>query len=136
VSRFHGRDGSRCFPNLILGPFISGGTISVGLEGNWKRKIRTADSSERAEDFMFAYRIREVKVGRKGGIKSSKLYDKGALFDMEKKRKEQEQYEVEIEGMGDELDADDVEAESREVRQNGGDDEKDECVVVLPDALD
>jgi hypothetical protein len=114
----------------------TGVPISVGPEGNWKRKVQTSESSQRADDFVFAYRIREIKVGRKGGIKSNKLYDKGALFDTERKRKEKEQYEIEVEGMGDELDADDVEAESREVRQQGGDQEEGECICVLPDPLD
>jgi hypothetical protein len=114
----------------------TGVPISVGPEGNWKRKVQISESSQRANDFVFAYRIREVKIGRKGGIKSNKLYDKGALFDTEKKRKEEEQYEIEVEGMSNELEADDVEAESREVRQDGEDEVDEECVVVLPDPLD
>jgi hypothetical protein len=114
----------------------TGVPISVGPEGNWKRKAQTSESSQRADDFVFAYRVREIKVGRKGGIKSNKLYDKGALFDTEKKRKEEERYEIEVEGMGDELEADDVEAEIREVRQDGEYEVEEECVVVLPDPLD
>jgi hypothetical protein len=114
----------------------TGVPISVGPEGNWKRKVQRSESSHRADDFVFAYRIREIKVGRKGGIKSNKLYDKGALFDTEKKRKEEEQYEVEVDGMGNELDIDDVEAEIREVSQDDGHEGEEECVVVLPDSLD
>jgi hypothetical protein len=114
----------------------AGVPISVGPEGNWKRKAQTTESSQRADDFVFAYRIREIKVRRKGGIKSNKLYDKGALFDAEKKRKAEEKYEVEIDGLGEEPDVDDVDLESMQVRQKIGDDRDEEVICVLPEPLD
>ncbi|KAH6866840.1 hypothetical protein BKA58DRAFT_460717 [Alternaria rosae] len=115
----------------------SGVPISVGPEGNWKRKSETSEQSTRAEDFVFAYRIREVKVRRKGGVKSDRLFDKGALFDTQVRRKVEDKGEVMVDGLGEEPDVDDVELESREVRQRVGDEEEEEDVVcVLPEPLD
>ncbi|CAN9180250.1 unnamed protein product [Alternaria alternata] len=111
--------------------------LSFGPEGNWKRKAETKESSRTADDFVFAYRIREIKVRRKGGVKADKLYDKGALFDMEKKRKTEDMYEVEVDGLGDEPDVDDVDLENMEVRQKIGDEgEEEEVVCVLPEPMD
>jgi hypothetical protein len=110
--------------------------LSFGPEGNWKRKAETKESSRTVDDFVFAYRIREIKVRRKGGIKSDKLYDKGALFDTEVKRKAEEKYEIEIDGLGEEPDIDDVDLENMEVRQKIGDDMEEEVVCVLPEPLD
>jgi hypothetical protein len=59
--------------------------ISVGPEGKWKRKNAVTESRIRAEEFVFAYRVREIRIKKNGGVKAHKLYDKGALFNTELK---------------------------------------------------
>lgn len=114
----------------------AGVPISVGPEGKWKRKKETKESSQRPDDFVFAYRIRQIKIGRKGGIKSNKLYDKGALFDTHRERATREASEVEVEGLGDEMDVEDIELESRKVKQEVEGGQEEEFVCVLPELMD
>ncbi|USP78639.1 hypothetical protein yc1106_05913 [Curvularia clavata] len=114
----------------------AGVPISVGPEGKWKQKKETRESSRRPDEFVFAYRIRQIKIGRKGEIKSEKVYDKGALFDTHRERATRDIGEMELEGLGDEADIEDIELESREVRQEMGGGQEEEFLCVLPEPLD
>jgi hypothetical protein len=78
--------------------------ISVGPEGKWQRKSATTKSSVRTEEFVFAYRVREIRVRKKGGVKAHKVYDKGALFDTQIKRVVVDEVEVELLGLGEDVD--------------------------------
>jgi len=106
--------------------------ISVGPEGKWKRKNATIESSIRTEEFVFAYRVREIRVKRKGGVKAHKVYDKGALFNTELKRVYQDEVEIELVGLGEEVDGDDFGLEMKEVEQES-DDGVGGVVCVLPE---
>lgn len=64
------------------------------------------ESSERVADFVFAYRIREIIVKRKGRVKSHQVYEKGALFSTERKRVDIGVDKAEVLELGDEVDVD------------------------------
>jgi hypothetical protein len=103
----------------------------VGPEGKWKSKESVFEKSQWEEEFVFAFRVREVRV-KKGGVKADRAYDKGALFSRERQRVTKEADEVEVVGLEDEADVGEFELESEEVVQEFGDEEE-ECVCVLPE---
>lgn len=110
--------------------------VSGGPEVGRTWAASTTESTHRPEDFVFAYRIREIKVRRKdGSVKSHRLYDKGALFDTHVERMEEDMGEVELEGLGDEMDEGEVEGEVRHVRQEL-DGREEDVVCVLPELID
>lgn len=114
----------------------AGVPISVGPEGKWKRKQVTKTGSEREEEFVFAFRVREIRVKRKGGVKTHKLYDKGALFNTDQKLEEVVlEDEVEVEGLGEEADGEEFGLESKESKQILGDmdEQEEDCICVLPE---
>jgi hypothetical protein len=110
----------------------TGVPISVGPEGRWVRSEESSEESTRDEEFVFAYRVREIKVRRKGGVKAHRAYDKGALFNTHKKKKEEEEVEVEFVGLDDEIE-DSEGLETREVTQADDNGEQAECVCVVPE---
>ena len=99
----------------------SGIPISARPDGKWTRRTETIWSSTRIEEFVFGYRVREVKVRRKGGVKAHRPYDKGALFDTERKRVV-EQAEVEFEGLGEDTGGEEFDLDVRDVEQQGEND--------------
>jgi hypothetical protein len=114
----------------------AGVPISVGPEGKWKRKEVVQTRSETQEDFVFAFRVREIRVKKKGGVKSHRVYDKGALFSTDKKRNEVvNEDEVEIEGLGEEPGADEFGLLTQEVKQVAATEgeEEEKCTCALPE---
>lgn len=114
----------------------TGVPVSVGPEGKWKRKEVAKTQSETEEKFVFAFRVREIRVKRKGGVKNHRLYDKGALFNAEKRRDEvgRDEEDVEVEGLGEEAEGAEFGLEMKGVRQALGDEEgEEECVCVMPE---
>jgi hypothetical protein len=103
--------------------------ISARPDGTWTHKTETRKSSTRLEGFVFEYRVREVRVRRKGGLKAHRVYDKGALFDTERKRVV-EQAEVEFEGLGEDAGGDEFGLNVRDVEQQGEDGLQDVACVV------
>jgi hypothetical protein len=94
----------------VDGTILSGGQapIAAGPEGslNWGKERQT--SFEDADDFVFAFRLRQVKVRKSGDI-SHKPRTDGALFSKEDDRKiimesesRRQQVRIEIEGLEDE----------------------------------
>jgi hypothetical protein len=110
----------------------TGVPISAGPEGEWKSRERVFEKSQREEEFVFAFRVREVRV-KKGGVKADRTYDRGALFSREKQRVVKEADEVEVVGLEDDADVGEFELESKEVVQEFGDEEEEECVCVMPE---
>jgi hypothetical protein len=109
----------------------TGVPVSAGPEGEWVRSEEKKEESTRGDEFVFAYRVREIKVRRKGGVKAHRGYDRGALFNTERKREKLEAVEVEVVGWGDEVDDEVEELEAREVLQDRYDGEREECVVYV-----
>ncbi|KAF2463703.1 uncharacterized protein BDR25DRAFT_205558, partial [Lindgomyces ingoldianus] len=58
----------------------TGVPISLGPEAKWKKNEVVGRRSEQQDDFVFAFRVREIRVRRKGGVKSTRAFNKGALF--------------------------------------------------------
>jgi hypothetical protein len=96
----------------------AGVPISVGPEGKWKRQTNTAETGLRQEEFVFAYRLREIKVRRKGGVKAHRLYDKGALFSTEREPAVDSEEEIHLVGLGDgDVDGDELGLDVKQVEQ-------------------
>ncbi|KAF2824034.1 hypothetical protein CC86DRAFT_409046 [Ophiobolus disseminans] len=106
--------------------------ISVGPEGKWKRKSATTENSSRAAEFVFAYRVRGIKVRRKGGVKAHRQYDKGALFNNELKRIHEEETEVDLLELNGDVDGDEFDLECNQVKQEC-DDVAGEVICVMPE---
>lgn len=98
-------------------PAWNGVPFSAGPEGKWKRKNATTESSVRIEDFLFAFRVREFRVKRKGGVKAHKMYDKGALFNTDLKGVTKEEVDLELIGLGGDVDVGALDMESTDVKQ-------------------
>jgi hypothetical protein len=113
----------------------TGVPVSAGPEGEWARSEGKREESVREDEFVFAYRVREIKVRRKGGVKAHRGYDRGALFNTEKKREKkrekEEAIEVEVVGLGDDVDDEGEGLETMEVLQDSYDGEQEECVVYV-----
>jgi hypothetical protein len=111
--------------------------VAAGPEGEWGRETSVAERSQRDEEFVFAFRVREVKVHRKGGVKSHRACNDGALFSKEDLVVAEEAVEIEVEGLDEEdVDVDEFGLESKEVTQAFGEDGEMECICVLPEPLD
>lgn len=114
----------------------TGVPFSVGPEGKWQRKEVVEETSQQEEEFVFAYRVREIRVQRKGGVKAHRPYVDGALFNTDKKRKTGEEDDVEVVGLGADASGEDIGLETKEVRQRfGEDDDEEECECVMPEGL-
>jgi len=82
--------------------------VSVGPEGEIKWGGKEETSFKDADDFVFAFRLREIKVKKTGEV-THKPKLKGALFEraddeevLRKREKEERDIIVEVEGLSDE----------------------------------
>jgi hypothetical protein len=67
---------------------------------------------------VLAYRLREVKVKRKGGVKAHRLYDKGAFFSTEREPAVDSEEEIHLVGLGDgDVDGDELGLDVKQVEQ-------------------
>jgi hypothetical protein len=115
----------------------TGVPVALGPEVEWTKKESTTESGEREGDFVFAFRVREIRVKRKGGVKTHKIYDKGALFSTEKKAEKNmtNEDELEVEGLSEEADGEEFGLEVKDAMQaaDNAELESEECSVVLPE---
>jgi hypothetical protein len=76
-------------------------------------------------------------VKRKGGVKTHKIYNKGALFSTEKKAKKNitNEDELEVKGLSEEANGEDFRLKVKDAMQaaNNAELESEECSVVLPE---
>ncbi|KAF2005416.1 hypothetical protein P154DRAFT_559949 [Amniculicola lignicola CBS 123094] len=110
--------------------------LSVGPEGKLKKKEAMRVVTNTEEAFVFAFRVREIRLKRKGGVKDHKLYSQGALFGLDKARevlKKVYDEEIEVEGLGEEADEEEFKIGVKHVLQAGDEDVEEECLVVLPE---
>ncbi|KAF2140460.1 uncharacterized protein K452DRAFT_273014 [Aplosporella prunicola CBS 121167] len=114
-----------------------GAPVSTGPNFHLGQKTETGLSSLASDDFVFAYRLREIKVKR-GGEVVHKSYNKGGLFGTDKRSEEKEQLakedakiQVVVEGVKEE----DVFGDAFGMEDEDGIDEAsgEECYYVLPE---
>ncbi|KAM0355074.1 hypothetical protein ACHAPU_000931 [Fusarium lateritium] len=119
--------------NLCFGTDFSsqGVPISVGPKGGGSRTISVQQSQEGAEPFVFAFRLRRIKISRKGNI-NHESYNKGALLSVsEHGGHDETDVEIVVEGVEDQ-DADGLEfhLDSRDAFDDSQDGAHCKCVVV------
>jgi hypothetical protein len=93
------------------------------------------ETSIRQEEFVFAYRLREIKVRKKGGVKGHRLYDKGALFSTEREPAVDSEEEIHLVGLEDgEVDGDELGLDVKQVEQEC-DNGVDTMLCILPEDM-
>ncbi|KAF2012699.1 hypothetical protein BU24DRAFT_425332 [Aaosphaeria arxii CBS 175.79] len=108
--------------------------VSAGPEAEIKRREFVRESSIRDEDYVFAFRIREIKISRKGTVKSDKPFDKGAKFGYGDEKVDVGTGET-IEVDNDLLDEDgeNFGLAAQECITETDDGDEEECVCVMPE---
>ncbi|KAF4989033.1 hypothetical protein FGRMN_9405 [Fusarium graminum] len=123
--------------NLRFGTDFSsqGVPLSVGPKGGSSRAISVQQSQEGAEPFVFAFRLRRIKISRKGDVNHG-AYNKGTLLSVGEDgrhdgRHDGSDIEVVIEGLED-RDADGLEfqLDSQDAFDGSHDNAHCKCVVV------
>ncbi|KAF2460201.1 hypothetical protein BDY21DRAFT_369266 [Lineolata rhizophorae] len=111
---------------------LGGAPVSAGPEGELKRGTRERETVEGADDFVFAFRLREIRVKRKGEV-VHKQFSKGALYNDEIYVREDRKDDAEVEVLG----IDEQDADAEEFGLDDGDvvedDDGQECVWVKPE---
>ena len=109
---------------------FTGVPISAGPELGLSSKTENEVSFQDADDFVFAFRVREIKVKKSGEVTDTR-FDKGALFSIGGDEEGDGKVDIEIEGLDDEDTAGhDFGMDVKEI--STGDDDED-CLCVVPE---
>ncbi|KAM0543607.1 hypothetical protein ACHAPJ_012194 [Fusarium lateritium] len=109
--------------NLRFGVDLAsqGVPLSVGPEYGRNNAISVQQSQDGAEPFVFAFRLRRIKISKKGNLRHES-YDKGAMLCINESQASSDpstELQVIVEGLEDDVDGSEFQLESKNVFDEG-----------------